>query len=120
MAVYHSESIHDLQHFYPSDKRTMSQLLEFFQKSQKKSKPYWLLLSLSGISSNHRRAYLSVVRSELLWLQPVRNIKPDFKEYQKTPPSPRENKSKANKQKTKQKKKNKIKTKTTPPPKKNK
>lgn len=32
----------------------MSQLLENFQKSQKKSKPYWLLLSLSGILSNHR------------------------------------------------------------------
>lgn len=97
MAVYHSESIHDLQHFYPSDKRTMSQLLEFFQKSQKKSKPYWLLLSLSGISSNHRRAYLSVVPSELIWLQPVKNIKPDFKEYKKTPP-PKKKKIKQSKQ----------------------
>ena len=116
MAVYHSESIHDLQHFYPSDKRTMSQLLEFFQKSQKKSKPYWLLLSLSGISSNHRRAYLSVVPSELIWLQPVRNIKPDFKEYQKTPPPPKKNKTKTNKKKKQKQKKKKKKKKKTPPP----
>lgn len=46
--------------------KAMSQLLENFQKSQKKSKPYWLLLSLSGILSNHRGANIFLNPSELL------------------------------------------------------